>query len=287
MWITLEQIQYLQEINRQGSLSKAADKLLRSKSAVTKGIQNLEEQVGFEVLDRREYRVRLTDRGQAFLQQAGGILKSVADLKDACEQIGTQVEARLSLSVASPYDSRRLYPMIKTASGLFPRTQIILHRETLSGEKMLLEELVDIAIIEGQQSHRELDARLLGRIEFIMMIASDHPYLRLPRETRTIRDLYRYPQIVQTSSLDRAAVSYGVHKDAVKWFVSDLYSKKEIIRHGLGWGRLPQHEVEVEREAGTLLHLSEIKNDDGIDIYLAKRKNFALGKVGQYIWDNL
>lgn len=287
MWITLDQIEYLQEVARTGSITKAADKLLRSKSAVAKAIQNLEEQVGFEIIDRADYRAKLTEKGKAFLFHAQSVLISVHDLKEVCAQINSQVEARLAIGVSGAFDAKRLYPIIREASKLFPSTQIVLHRETLSGEKMLFNEMVEIAIFEGIHNQRDLDFKVIGELEFKLVIAGGHPFWSLKKGQRTLKDLYKYPQIVQRSTLATEDVSYGVHKEALKWYVNDLQAKKETIVNGMGWGRLPKHEIEKELKNGALAHLKEFKDDDTINVYMAKIKGHSLGKVGQFIWEHL
>jgi DNA-binding transcriptional LysR family regulator len=287
MWITLDQIEYLQEVSESGSVTKAADKLLRSKSAVTKAIQNLEDQVGFPILDRSDYRAKLTPNGKSFLFRAQDVLKAVAELKEACSQISSKVETKLSLSISGAYDSKKLYPVIKEASRLFPNTQIQLFRETLSGEKMLFEEMVDLAIFEGIYNQRDLDFKALGKIDFKLVMAADHDFLKRPKDQRSLKDLYKYPQIIQSSTLAKDSVSYGVHKESAKWYVTDILSKKEVIMNGLGWGRLPLHEIASELKSGKLVHLKEFKDDDSAQAYIAKRKNFPLGKVAHFIWENL
>jgi DNA-binding transcriptional LysR family regulator len=287
MWITLEQIQYLKEVSQTGSVTKAAEKLLRAKSAVTKSIQNLEEQVGFPLLDRSDYRAKLTPQGKSFLYKAEDVLYEVEQLKHACAQITSRVETKLSISVSGIYESHKFYSVIKQATEKFPQTQITLHKETLSGEKMLFDEIADIAIFERIRNQRDLDFKLLGTTELRLVIASDHPYLETKSSQRTIQGLYKYPQIIQRSSLAKDEVSYGVHKNSIKWFVTDTASKKDIIVNGLGWGRLPWHEIKNELKSGQLTHLKELKDDDSIEFFVAKRKNFDLGQVAQFIWDRV
>jgi DNA-binding transcriptional LysR family regulator len=285
MWITLEQIQYLAEVKATGSVTKAAVKLLRSKSAVTKAIQNLEDQVGFSLLDRSDYRAKITPEGKAFLSKASNVLYEVEQLKLACAQISSKVETKLTISVSGMYDSQKLYSVIKEATSLFPQTQIVLHRETLSGEKMLFDEIVDIAIFERIRNQRDLDYKELEETELKLVIAKGHPFLKIKSSMRAIKQLYSYPQIIQRSTISENDASYGVHKDSLKWYVTDTASKKDIIINGLGWGRLPLHEIKNELKNGSLVHLKELKDDDSIKFYIGKRKNYYLGKVAQFIWD--
>jgi DNA-binding transcriptional LysR family regulator len=94
--------------------------------------------------------------------------------------------------------------------------------------------------------------------------------------------LARHPQVI-VKSTDEKNPDVGILDDALKWYVTDLHAKKELICAGLGWGRLPQHLVEPEIESGKLVVLPTM-GDLSLPIYLAKLANRNLGPVGKRIW---
>ncbi len=67
------------------SLSRAAEKLGCSKSAVSKQITALESRLGVKLLYRSTRRSRLTDEGQALYQSCGEILQRYHRVKDLAE----------------------------------------------------------------------------------------------------------------------------------------------------------------------------------------------------------
>src|ERR1700722_12486359 len=78
--ITLQQLQCFDALVREGSFQAAADRLSRTHPTVATAIRNLEDRLGFKLLDRSGYRVTLTERGRAFrarlqdfLEQADGL----------------------------------------------------------------------------------------------------------------------------------------------------------------------------------------------------------------------
>ncbi|OUR95650.1 hypothetical protein A9Q84_14200 [Halobacteriovorax marinus] len=285
-WITIDQIECFQAVSESGSFQKASEKLNKAKSAVMYSVNNLEEQLGFPLLDRSSYRSKITPQGEAFLYRSQKILDNMSELHDYCRQIASEVEMKLSISVSGIFDINLLYPVIKNAMNEFPSTEIMLEKEILSGEKMLQREMVDISIFENVHNKRELDFKSIGKVKLVLVISSDHSFLELPSKQQTKEELFKYPQIVQRSTIQDEDHKIGVHTKALKWKVTDTPSKKDIIMNGLGWGRLPLHVVEEEIKNGKLTHLKNFKDDDEVEMYICKRKNAFMGQVSQLIWDS-
>lgn len=63
-----------------GSITKAADMLGRSQPSVTRTIQELEAELGFELLLRVGRRVQLSEEGVAFEEEARRLLMSFTEL---------------------------------------------------------------------------------------------------------------------------------------------------------------------------------------------------------------
>ena len=65
--LTIHQLQCFDAVISEGGFQAAATKLRRSHSAVFTAIRNLESQLGLKLLDRKGYRVTLTDAGRPFI----------------------------------------------------------------------------------------------------------------------------------------------------------------------------------------------------------------------------
>ena len=278
MWVTLDQLECLEAIDEAGSITAAAENLNRAKSAVHYAIKRLEEQVNFEIIDTKEYRGRLTLKGQQFLIQARELLKQSRDLKDLAHQIATGVETQICISSTALFSLHKIIPKIDFIQKEFPNTEIIFHREILSGERMLLNKMVDIAIIERSNRPSGYECRKIDEIEMCLVIAKNHPYIRSKNKT----ELFSYPQVIQRSTLpDDSQV--GVFNESKRWTVGDLATKKELILAGLGWGRLPRHEVEKDLERNRLVVLEKIEKPSKLPIYIARLKE-QHGTVSDEFW---
>ena len=75
----LRHLRYFVAVAEMENVSRAALKLHVSQPALSRQIRDLEDEIGFSLLERTAKSVRLTDAGRAFLEEARGILKHAGD----------------------------------------------------------------------------------------------------------------------------------------------------------------------------------------------------------------
>src|SRR5690606_32198436 len=95
-----------------GSVRRAAAAMERTQPAVTQAIQRLEDAVGFALLDRSGYRVRLTERGEAFVKRARLTVKQARELKAFASVLSSGVEARLRIGVHGAIPTEAWMPLL-------------------------------------------------------------------------------------------------------------------------------------------------------------------------------
>ena len=74
--MTFQQLQYLLEVYRAGSVSQAAKNLFVGQSSVSVSISSLEKELGYQVFDRSKKGVVPTPRGKAVIEHAARICES-------------------------------------------------------------------------------------------------------------------------------------------------------------------------------------------------------------------
>lgn len=77
----LEHFQYIVEIAQCKSMSKASKKLFITQPSLSTAIQNLEEELGFQIFKRSASGVSLTDKGEQLLQIASEVTSSMEKVK--------------------------------------------------------------------------------------------------------------------------------------------------------------------------------------------------------------
>ena len=74
--MTFQQLSYLVEISKCGSINKAAQKLFLSQSGISIAIRELEEELGITLFLRTNRGVTFTPEGREFLSHAVSLLDS-------------------------------------------------------------------------------------------------------------------------------------------------------------------------------------------------------------------
>lgn len=282
----IEEIKILKAIDKYGSINAAAENLFVAKSAISNAIKQSELEFGFKLLDRSGYRVKLSPKARMYLEKASRVIKLYDELDGFRKQLSEDIELSIRISSTTLYELSCFIDLIKATNKSFSNTTVYLQREILSGEAMLLNEEVDLAITETATDKTNLEYRKISKVEMPLLIYSNHEFLKLPKSKQNQEELNKYPQIVVKSTQSNSPNQGGIYKDAIHWQVTDDTTKLELIRKGLGWGRLPMHLVEKDIERGRLKPLCHIEKTLVLDLYLARRKNYSYGKVADFIWQS-
>jgi DNA-binding transcriptional LysR family regulator len=101
--------------------------------------------------------------------------------------------------------------------------------------------------------------------------------------------LRAHPQIVlRDSANDPASPSLNVLEDGVRWSVTDVTAKRDVILAGMGWGGLPEHVVADALASRILVRLEvpefEVRT---MDLFAMRRRDRPHGVVTQALWEAL
>jgi len=255
MFVSHQDLILLETIDRTGSFTAAADFLNRTRSAITQAIKKLEEQVGFDIFDRTEYRPTFTEQGRNFLERARPVLSSMQILKRDISLIRDGWGAEIAISYDDILNTAPLYNMIAEFQQIAPRVSITLHREVMNGcWDSLLEEraILTIGITGEAPPGLAVHQIPLGSVDFVFVTAPSHP-LAL-KESVTLEDVRQYPPIVipdTSQRLDRR--SSGILLSDTQILVPTMAEKIKAQLHGLGVGYLPRHLIQHHLDEGRLV----------------------------------
>ncbi len=150
-----------------GSFADAARQLRLSPSVVTRSVADLEDRLGLVLLNRTTRSVRLTERGEIFLESCRQILE---DIEGAERRVrGENAEPRGSLKVAAPILFGRLHvlPIITRVLTKHPGLSVHL---TLSDRNVhLAEESVDVAVRIGDLADSSMKAIRFGSVAQVLV----------------------------------------------------------------------------------------------------------------------
>jgi DNA-binding transcriptional LysR family regulator len=133
MPLSLDALQTLDAIARNGSFARAAAELHRVPSALTYTIQQLETDLGLTLFNREGRRAVLTAAGHELLNEGRILLKVAADLECRIQQVakGWETELRIAFDTITPL--RSLFGLIQRFESQRSGTRIRLSTEVLGG----------------------------------------------------------------------------------------------------------------------------------------------------------
>lgn len=224
-----------------GSFSAAAQRLGVSKSAVSKRVSQLEDELGVRLLHRTTRRLSLTEAGERCHEHAVLALRAARDAVDAATEL--QVEPHGLLRVSSPMSFGRLHiaPLVPELLHRYPRLRVELVMDDRRVD--LVEGGFDVAIRVGDLPDSSLVARRLAACRHVLCAAPE--YLERHPPITTPADLLGHNCLVFSYASDASEWSLEgdgrVERVAVSgsYRVNNSEALLAAVCGGLGIGRLP------------------------------------------------
>jgi DNA-binding transcriptional LysR family regulator len=287
--VTYDQLDAFLRVASEGSFTAASASLHKSQPAVSKLVRNLEDELGIQLFDRGAYRATLTDAGRLFFERAAGVLESTEALRSFALELAGEAEpiVRLAIEAVAPLD--RISAVLRAVQESYPAVRIELRTERLSGAiEALANDAADLAVATtlGLDKNRMETRRFVG-VRVVPVARADHPLARAG--TPAPDALRRHAQIVlRDSSLGESSASLNVLTGGLRWTVTDVAAKKELIASGMGWGGLPEHAIAAELASGALVALDVPEFEaDRMELFAIRRRDRPHGVVAQALWQGL
>lgn len=191
----LRHLRYFIGVAEEENVSRAALKLHVSQPALSRQIRDLEDELGFLLLERSAKSVRLTEAGRAFLTEARAVLQRAADAVKAARAIATS-GGELHVGYAPSPTARILPRTLRAFQTELPNVRVRLH--DFSTEEMLAglrEGMLQIAFVVRLTPAmlRGLRFEELARDSICLAVAPKHPLAG--RRTVTLEEAAREPLI--------------------------------------------------------------------------------------------
>lgn len=207
--MTIQQLQYISEIARTGSVSKTAKNLYLSQPNISNAVKKLEAELGITIFERTPVGMRLTAAGRKLVQKASSIMKEIEDITSTVQE-GEKNTFRLVYP--------RYVPAFQAFWELCRRyeEEKQLHFSCYIGEgQRLVEELYkdscDLAVYVKTEDYRferllkDLHVEFVGlkRVGYCIQLAEDHPLLQ--RQPFDLEGLKQYPYVAFADLQGRTA----------------------------------------------------------------------------------
>jgi LysR family transcriptional regulator, hydrogen peroxide-inducible genes activator len=248
--LTLRQLRYLDALARHRNFGRAAEECAISQPALSMQIRELEDELGAELVVRRQGGVTvLTEGGAEVAVRASSILSATRDLVDCLHRRDPLLSGTLRLGVIptlAPYVLPLLLPELH-------RTYPDLCLDLLETQtKTLLSELgqgmLDVLLLALPLENSEFETAVLFNDRFLLAVPADDP---LPERARVRPNdvcARRLVLLEEGHCLRDQALVYCGQRDTVhtKFGATSLATILQMVASGYGVTLLPEVAVDVE-----------------------------------------
>jgi len=241
--VSLDQWKALQAVIDHGGYAQAAEKLHRSQSSVSYAVNRLQELLGLKLLHIEGRKAVLSEAGKVLLQRSRQLLSDASSIEQLAHHLEEGWEAEIRLTVESAFPTPYLMQALREFEPLGKDTRIRLDEVVLSGaEENLLNGHADLAITPFVP--QGFLGEELFQVSFVAVAHPDHALHQLNKKLSTL-DLNRETHVIVSDSGSKG-IDSGWISDSRRWTVTSPESAMKIISNGLGFGWLPEKEIEQQ-----------------------------------------
>jgi len=255
----LSSLRIFKTVAEEGSVTQAAARLHRVQSAVSHAIANLEEQLQVRLFDRSGHKPVLTPTGEALLGDVRVILSKVEALRSRAHGLEQGIELGLALAVDTLFPPALVATALRGMHAVYPSIAIRVEYSSMGGTiDALYSGRCNLAIAAFGHADEKISREFLMQLHTVAVAAPSHA-LAAHAGQRGAKGLdAAAAEHVQIVVEDPSTLSQGYDIDVLSpstWRVTDMYIKLELLRAGLGWGKMPAWLVANDLAAGTLVQL--------------------------------
>jgi LysR family transcriptional regulator, low CO2-responsive transcriptional regulator len=283
--LTFKQLETVREVGRCGTMVKAAEALCVTPAALTIRVRLLEEDLGLQLFERFEGRLRLTEAGKEVVAAAARIDNVMSDLLETLRGTNELLAGRVRISLVSTakYFAPRLFAaFIKKHQKIDLRISIGSHGNVVS---WLRDYQTDIALMGRLPQDFGVNSEPIGPHPYVIIASPDHP---LGGKTQIFKEELLNQDFVvrEAGSGTRSMFEYffsglAVRSHKVKIQIPSNETVKQAVMAGLGLSLISAHTIETEVTSGRLV----ILHVDGLPImqewYAVHRSDRVLQPAGR------
>jgi DNA-binding transcriptional LysR family regulator len=185
---TMEAIKRFVRVAELASFTQAADQLRLPKASVSNAVQQLENQLGTQLLHRTTRRVQLTPDGQLFYERGKQLLGEVDELTSLFQGDDASVTGMVRVDMSHPMARNLVIPALPEFLSRYPSIQVEL--SSTDRRVDLIAEGYDCVVRTGELSDSGLVVRRLG--EMPQKNFASPGYIATHGEPRTLDQLEQH-----------------------------------------------------------------------------------------------
>lgn len=196
------------------SFTKASKELYISQPAITKHIQELEQEYKTQLFERMGNKISLTHAGELFLTHAESILNAYRQLDFEMNLLNENYVGELRLGASTTIAQYVLPPLLAAFIKKFPNIKVsLINGNTREIEHALTEHRIDLGMVEG--SSRLVNLRYTPFIKDELVVITSTKRALAQYDEISLTELKQLPLVIRengSGSLDILEAELGKHQ---------------------------------------------------------------------------
>lgn len=256
--MTLEQLRIFVCVAEREHMTRAAEALNLTQSAVSSAIAALETRHNVRLFHRVGRHIELTEIGRAFLPEARAVLGRARTAQQALEEFGSLERGTLDLVASQTIASYWLPPFLARFRADYPLVAInLIIANTEQAATHVLDGTAALGFVEGATDDPAVARWQVGADELVLVGRDEGPASIGAEWIRSVPWVLREPGSGTRSTFEAALAAMGVAPDELD--IAMVLPSNEAVRSaveaGLGYSALSALVVESSLRAGTLHRL--------------------------------
>ena len=239
--MSIQKYQVFLHVMEAGSVSRAAEDMGLTQSAVSHALSSLEEEFGFKLLTRSRAGVRLSSEGKRILPAIRDILSAEERLRETVSSIHGLSTGTIRVASFSSVAVHWLPAMLKAFQEQYPQIRFkLLNGDYHDVEQWMEEGAVDLGFVS-------LPTRAPGKVtplmedRLLVILPKDHPLASLPSFPIGYARQETFISLLESSDHDlrRALDAEGI-RPHIRFITKDDYAIIAMVEQGLGIAIMPE-----------------------------------------------
>lgn len=273
----IRHLKMIKEVASQGSLTKAADSLYLSQSALSHQLKEIENFFNTQIFIRQKKQMLLTTNGKIILESGDRILEEIERTKSRIKMLTEKDAGEIRISTECYTSYHWLSGFLSEFKALYPKVEIhIVPDATYNSVNALLENKIDIAIVEDNLNSK-LNYTALFKDEFFAIVPLGHPlakFKRLEPEHFAGENYIMYNIPTEMSTVFKIVFKQNRPKKLYKIALTEAII--QMVKAGLGVSVLPHWIIKPYIESGELVAIPVTRKGIKRVWYAATLKNKQL-----------
>jgi DNA-binding transcriptional LysR family regulator len=277
-------------VARLGNFTRAAERLHLSQPAMSRRIDQLEQELAAPLFERFHGGARLTAAGHAFLPFAEQALAALRDGAEAVRAVDQEDRGTVALGLVGTLASTDLPGLLQRFRAAYPQIRLVLHTgrsDEISA--MVRRGEVDLGLRYFADSQAEIVSERVHE-EPLRVVASSHTR-RASTDVREPGELAGVPWVLFPTASENHSESYAhlvqrqlhlgglVDLEVVK--IDSLTAQKRLIEADFGLGLLPESSIQEELRLDTLQTLAVPALYTTVPVMVIRRRQGYLGQAAR------